>query len=61
MATRKRRKKYRLTSKGKMALGVIGAAFVLTLTFVILIMEGYLEHTDPQIVQLSSEQATIPI
>lgn len=61
MAAKKRRKRYRLTEKGKIAVGVISAAVVLMSILLYMINEGYFEHTDPQIIRLVSEEATIPI
>lgn len=61
MAAKKRRKQYRLTEKGKIAVGVISAAVVLMSILLYMLNEGYFEHTDPQIIRLVSEEATIPI
>lgn len=61
MAAKKRRKRYRLTEKGKIAVGVISAAVVLMSVLIIMLTEGYFEHTEPQIIRLVSEEATIPI
>lgn len=61
MAAKKRRKRYRLTEKGKLAAGVIGAAVVLMSILLIMLSEGYFEHTDPQIIRLVSDEPTIPI
>lgn len=61
MAAKKRRKRYRLTEKGKIAVGVISAAVVLMSILLYMLNEGYFEHTDPQIIRLVSEEATIPI
>ena len=61
MAAKRKRKRYRLTEKGKIAAGVICAAFVLMGTLLFMLSEGYFEHTDPQIVRLVSADATIPI
>lgn len=58
---RKRKKRYRLTKKGKITLGIIGSTFILLILFVVLIKQGIFSYADPQIISLTSDQSTIPI
>lgn len=61
MARKRRRKRYRLTDKGKVAVGVLSASIILFSVLLFMMSEGYFEHTDPQIIRLVSDEATIPI
>lgn len=58
---RKRKKRYRLTKKGKISLGIIGSTLILLILFIVLIKQGIFSYADPQIVSLTSNQSTIPI
>lgn len=61
MAKRRKKKHYKLTSKGKVTMAVLLVTLIFILVFYILTSIGLFENIDPQIGRFSSSEATINI
>lgn len=55
----KKRRRYRLTQKGKIAVGVLLSAILCCVLFIVLVTQGVFEYVEAQIVRFSSENPTI--